>query len=274
VTASSTWRADVRGAARAVGAFALRDLAERQAFRYALVLDLAFGILNLVTFSLISRVVSVPDTAELDGASTYFSFAAVGIAFMLVIQSAAAGVAQRVRQEQQVGTLEALVAQPVAPGTLALGLTAFPFAFALVRSAAYLAVAALFLDLESANADWLGVIVILVASGAAVTALGIVVAAMTVVVPQGQMVGRLLVFALGFLGGAYFPVSQLPAGLEAIAQVVPTRFALDGLRATLSGSSDWWGDLGLLVAFGAIGLPIALLVFRAAVRLAVRRGRL
>ncbi len=61
---------------------------ERAIVRFSLLLDIAFGVLNLVTFSLISRLVTQPDTEQLGGAPTYFAFAAVGIVFILVIQAA------------------------------------------------------------------------------------------------------------------------------------------------------------------------------------------
>ena len=81
-------------------------------------------------------------------------------------------------------------------------------------------------------------------------------------------------FALGFLGGAYFSVSLLPGWLRGLSYLTPTRYALDALRDALFGSGDRRGKLGLLAAFTAVILPLALLGFRSALAVSRRRGTL
>lgn len=83
----------------------------------------------------ISRVLRRrPAHTELAGAHTCFSFAAGGIAFMLVIEAAAGGLMQRVREERLTGTLEALALRPVDAAQLAVGFAGFPFLFANTRA--------------------------------------------------------------------------------------------------------------------------------------------
>ena len=50
--------------------------------------------------------------ADLQGAPSYFAFAVAGILVSLVVASATAEIAGRVRDEQLTGTLELLCAQP------------------------------------------------------------------------------------------------------------------------------------------------------------------
>ena len=52
------------------------------------------------------------------------------------------------REEQTTGTLEALSDDPVGPIELSVGLMGFPFLFASVQAAFYLAVASIFLGLD------------------------------------------------------------------------------------------------------------------------------
>ena len=66
-------------------------------------------------------------------------------------------------------------------------------------------------------------------------AIGIVLAAVALVVERGDVLGRFAGFGLGFLSGAYFPVSELAQPLRVLSDALPTRAALDGQRAALTG---------------------------------------
>ncbi len=266
-----------RPAARGLGAtLALirRDYQERRTFRFAIAFDLVFGMLNLVVFFYISHVLRRPSTGQLHGAHTYFEFAAVGLAYMLVIQAASAGLARRVREEELTGTLEALCTQPVRSPALAFGLAGFQYLFAIARAAGYLLITGLWLGLGIRHPSWIGAITTMAVSSLALTAIGILLAAIVVAARQGEAIVSVAVFALGFLGGAYFPISVLPAWLRALSYLTPTRYALDALRTSLYGGGDWIGRVGVLVGFCSIALPVALLAFRQALRLSVGRGTL
>ena len=264
-------------AARPAAAFTVlalvrRDLAMRRIVKFALALDLVFGVLNLVVFEFIGRVLRDPAPGSVVRAGGYFSFASVGIAFFLVIQTATMGITRQIRDEQQSGALELVVAQPVGAGPMALGIAGFPFMFATVRAVAYLLVAGA-LGLQTSHANWAGVVVVLLAAAPSMTAIGIVLAAVALVIERGDVLGRFVAFGLGFLSGAYFPVSELAPPLRVLSAVLPTRVALDGQRAALAGM-PWWPYAAALVAFGLVTLPVAIEIFTGSLQLARRRGRL
>lgn len=252
-------------------ALVLRDAGAQRVLRVPLLLDLGFGLVNLTVFLFISRALQHPG-ATLPGQHTgYFDFVAVGITFMLVVQAAGAQVTARVTAEQRTGTLEMLAAEPVHPGVLALGLAAYPFVSAVLRAAGYLAVLAGLFGLRVGHADWLGTVLVLICGSLATMAVGIVLAAVTAVVGHGEALARLILVALSFLSGTYFPVAGLPPVLRQVAAVLPTRIALDGLRAALAGAA--WGSTALTLAGAAVLLvPLAVLAFGQAVRIAARRG--
>jgi ABC-2 type transport system permease protein len=181
--------------------------------------------------------------------------------------------ATRIREQRAAGTFELLVAEPVNAATIAIGTAAYPFLFTVVRAGAYLAVAAGLLGLRVTGADWLGVTVLLVVGGLATMAIGVGLAAVAVVWGHGDSAARVLVVALSFLSGTYFPVATLPAPLRLLSAPLPTRLAVDGLRSALAGG-PWLGHAAVLVGSAAVGLPVAVGVFSAALRLAVRRGTL
>ncbi|MEU7620429.1 ABC transporter permease [Micromonospora rifamycinica] len=258
---------------RAVLALIRRDLGERQLIRLPLLLDLVFGAVNLLVFLFISRVLTPPEAHRLLGATTYFDFVAVGITFMLVLQAASTQLTSRVTREQRGGTLELLAAQPVPAAALAVGTAAYPFLLALLRAGFYLVLLHALFGLHTARADWWGVVTVLLAGSAAMMGIGIGLTAFAVAVGYGESTARLLIVGLSFLSGTYFPVAALPGVLPTLTAVLPSRVALDGLRAALSGGA-WVHSALTLLAATVLLLPLSTWVFGRALRIAAARGTL
>jgi ABC-2 type transport system permease protein len=256
----------------AVSALVWRDYRLARSYQLAFFLDLVFGVLNLVIFYFISRTFGDRPSSHLAGAPNYFAFVALGISVTVVMEAASIGLANRLREEQLTGTLEALVAQPVTSLELALGLTGYPFLFAMGRAAFYVLVSGAFLGLDLGRTSWLGFVLMLAVTGIALTAIGILLGAIVLVVKRSRVIASLITFGLGLLGGAFFPRSVLPNWLEPVGKVVPMRFAFDGLRAAVFRGGGWSTDFLVLGAFSLVALPVAVLVFAGSLRLIRRSG--
>lgn len=259
---------------RPIRALVWRDYAITRSYRFALTGDLFFGVLNLAVFYFIARTFRHARIVNLSGAPSYFAFAAVGLAITVVLQSASIGLARRIREEQLSGTLEVLLAHPLSSAQLSLGLAGFPFLFAILRAGLYLAVASPWLDLGRVRTDWLGVAIAFAAVAAAVTAIGIALGAMVLVFKRSEVLGSVVAFALGALGGAYFPVRVLPAPLRDLTVLVPTRAGFEAVRHALFLGGSWAVPTLELVGFAAIGLPVAIRIFGAAIEHNRRAGTL
>jgi ABC-2 type transport system permease protein len=257
----------------AVLALMRRDLLIRTSYRLALILDFFLGVLDVVVFYFISQTFEDGATASLGAAPSYFAFALVGIAVTAVIQATSAGIGVAIRDEQLTGTLEALVTQPLSAIEMAVGMCGLPFVLATFRVALYLVVGGAVFGVSFAHASWLGLVVVLTATATAMSSIGIATAAAVMVIKRGQSISALLIFGLGMLGGAFFPVSVLPEWLQPLAAVVPTRFAFDGLRAALYGGS-WWSDALVLFGFSAVTVPAAIWLFDRALLHGRRAGSL
>jgi ABC-2 type transport system permease protein len=258
---------------RAIWALVRRDFAVTRSYRLAFYLDIGLGVIDLCIYFFISKTFP-QTTADLGGAPSYFAFAAVGLAMTIVIGATSTQLAQRVREEQLTGTLEALTVQPLSATELSLGMGGLPFLFALVRVAVYLIVAGTLLGVSFAGADWVGFAVVLAASAASLSGIGIVLGGLVLVIKRGAVVASLFTFFLGLVGGAFFPVSVLPDWLQTIGKVVPTKFAFDGLRAALYQGGGWQGDAVALAAFGVVTLPLAMWLFGVALAYGRRSGTL
>ena len=251
-----------------------RDYAITRSYRNTFLFELAIGAIEILVYFYISRTFTHVSTGNLNGAPSYFDFAVVGIIVTVVIGATCTELANRVRQEQLTGTLEALFLQPLTTMEVALGLVAIPFLFAMVRAVVYLTLATAILGLTVTHANWLGTGLTLIVTGAAMCGIGIAAGAFVLVVRRGATFTALLLFAMGFVSGAVFPASLLPGWVQPIGEIVPTRFAYDGLRSTLFTGSNWGGDALALALFAAIGVPVAICLFAGALAWSKRRASL
>jgi ABC-2 type transport system permease protein len=259
---------------RIVRTLVAREYASRRTYRLAFLLDILFGVANLLVYYFISKTLGVGQRGDLSGAPTYFAFALVGIAITNVIGAASTGLAYRVREEQYSGTLEALLVQPITLNELSLGLAGYPFLFSMLRAAVYILVGGGLLGVSFANADWLGFILMLLCSALAFGSIGIMLGGVILVVKRGEALVGVIMYSLGILGGAFFPIAALPGWLQPIVNLLPTHFAFHGLRSAIFLGGDWQTDALVLLAFGLVGLPIANYLFRAAVDHTRRAGTL
>jgi ABC-2 type transport system permease protein len=259
---------------RAILALAHRDFLLTRSYRFTFALELMFGVVNLLVYYFISKTFAHVGREHLQGAPSYFDFAAVGIIITVVIGATSTEIANRVRQEQLTGTLEALFMQPLATSEVALGLVGLPFVFAMVRAFFYIAVASIWLGLDVSNASWPGASLTLLATGGAMAGLGILAAAVVLVVKRGELVVGVTLFAMGFVSGAVFPIAVLPEWLQAIGRIVPTRFAFQGLRSALFAGAGWQDDVLALALFTVVGIPLGIALFSAALSWSKRTGSL
>jgi ABC-type multidrug transport system permease subunit len=256
----------------AIAAFVRRDFAIARSYRLAFLLDACYGLLQVAIYFFISRTFEGATATSLEGAPSYFAFAAVGLILGLVVDAASEGIAYRIREEQLSGSLEALVTQPVRALELCLGMVGFPFLFAMTRAVAYLLIAGLWMDLDLARTSFVGLLVVLVTTSTAVAALGIVSAAVVLVLKRGEIVAGMVLFAMTLLAGSVFPISELPGWLEPLGRIVPLRFAFDGARDALFTGTGWVPDAAVLLLFSAAALPLAVWMFGRALTIARRAG--
>lgn len=251
---------------------ARRDWLITRSYKIAFIFDFVFVLANLLAFYFISETFG-DIKQSLGSAPSFFAFASVGMAITIVIQSASVGLAARVREEQLTGSLEFLVAQPITSAEISLGLAGFSFVFATIRAAIYILLSMLLVE-PRVDADWFGFVAVLIAVGLAISGLGVTIGGLILVFKRGESPAALITFALGMLGGALFPIEVLPGWLQAIARVVPTRFAFDGIREALFAGGGWVDDLGWLLATTAIILPAGMFLFDRALAFSKRRGSL
>ncbi len=260
-----------------VGAFLNRDFRINLSYRAAFALQGLTILLPLALYFYLGRVVDQTDFGaqqNLDGG--YFAYAAVGLALLTIVQISLASFSQKLREEQMTGTFEALMATPASPSLIVLASAAYELVRGGIRALLLITVAVVLFGLDlDLDPGSLGVVAAaLVGSLALFAALGVGVAAFTVVFKQTAALVGIVAYGLGILGGVYFPIEVMPTPLEEVARALPFTWGLDVLRASLLGGDVDPLQLAGLFASAAVLLPVALLGFVHAVNRARRTGSL
>lgn len=261
---------------RLLGAFIRRDAAVALSYRVPFALELVSILFSLALFYYLGRLVGA--RAEEEGgqlSAGYFPFAVIGLALLRIVQTGLNSFAQRLREEQTTGTLEALLTTPAPPSLVILGTAAFDLLRATLSAALLVVLGVLVFGVGFEGSEALALVPFAIVGALALfAALGVALAAFSIVYKQASGALAVILPALALLAGVYFPTSLLPEPLETIAGLFPFTWALDVLRsALLEGESDL-GLLLALLAAAAIALPAALALFRAALRRARRDGTL
>jgi ABC-2 type transport system permease protein len=258
-------------------AFLRRDWAIDISYRAAFAFEFVGMVIIVATFFYLSRVVDNGEfSADQSLSGGYFGFIAIGLAFVQIVQVSFTSFARKLRDEQTTGTLEALIATPTNTSVIILSSAAYDLLRATLEGVILLSlsVAVFGLDLDTTPPSLLIALGALVGCIGFFASLGVAVAAFTVVYKRGVGMLTFVVSGLALLGGVYFPVTVLPGGLEAIANLLPFTWGLDVARAALLGGDVDSLQLGGLFAAVAALLPLALVTFNAAIRQAARAGTL
>jgi ABC-2 type transport system permease protein len=263
---------------RKVPAFMRRDLLVLLSYRVAFVSDLLAIAVQAAMFGFIAELVDQSRLPTYAGVqASYFEFVMIGVVITTVSGLLLHRVATAVRQEQMIGTLEALLISPTSPTTVQAGSVAFDLVFIPVRMAALMLAVAFTLGLDFDGSGALPALALLVAFVPFVWGLGLLAAAAIVTFRRGTGVLGAGMGLLGLVSGAFFPLTLLPIWLQRLAEANPVAIVLEGARHALIGGGDWSevaSDAVVLLPVSALALFAGVWAFRAALDREHRRGTL
>ena len=159
--------------------------------------------------------------------------------------------------ERDLGTLHKLLASPAPRSALVLGKALSASERGLLQAAIiYLLAFALGVKLNLDPLALVGVLFIVILGSALFSTFSLIIACLVKTRERFMGIGQLLTMPLFFASNAIYPVSIMPTWLQAIAQVNPLTYEVDGLRALMvvNGASVYGFalDLGFLLAATAL----------------------
>jgi ABC-2 type transport system permease protein len=264
------------GALRLPFAFLLRDLRIEISFKAGLALRVASGLMTVVLFYFVARVIRNVSPASFEEYGGYFAFVVCGLAMATYLAQGIGEMASRIRESQAAGTLEMMVLSPTRFPALLLSASLPIYVLALVSLVAHFVAAGL-LGVDFGGANIPAAALSLIVATPSFAALGLFAVAPALVTQRGNPVSWVIRSVSVLLGGVLYPISVLPPALETMAQGIPITHAVDLMRGSLllgEGVSDLWPELLTLVALTAVLLPLGLLACQLALRLARTDGSL
>jgi ABC-2 type transport system permease protein len=254
-------------------AFLDRDLRVARSYKVSFILGIASVGLSLVSFRFISTLVGTGAVSH--GVGDYFGFVVVGLAMGQMLDVCLTAPAASVRLEQVQGTLEVIAVTPLTPASLACGWLAYPVLSSLITSAMTLAIAGPLGLRFSAHPNIVGAILSFLLGTLSFAGIGILVAAVVLVIQQAASVTKWLIAGLGLISGVLFPISLFPRWVGILSQASPLTHALRAVRGALlagQGLGDLAPDLLALALSAAIMLPGSIVILSLALRRARRTG--
>ena len=258
-----------------IWAFIVRDFLSDISYRFAFVLQLGGMFFAVAVFFYGSRMID-PATAGMEG-FVPFPWLLVGIAFQLYFSTALYSFAEKVRSEQVLGTLEAMLVSPTPTSVVIFSSTAWDFTWGGVRLLVYLLCAVFVfgvkLNVTSPTALALGVGLTLLSSAG----IGMLSASFILYFKRGDPINFLLSMGTTFFGNVIFPSKLLPHPIQWVSDWLPMSWSLQVVRgALLRGASfrDVAGPIGRLAILTAVLVPSGLLCAKVAIRKAKREGTL
>jgi ABC-2 type transport system permease protein len=268
--------------ARTILTFLARDFQNEVSYRFAMILQIG-GIFFSAALWYFIAIFFESSAGEESlrqrlGGLDYFSYVIVGIAVMGYFNAALGSFASKLRYEQTTGTLEAMLVTPTSVGTIMVSSAAWDFLFTTFRFLVYMGFGyflfGLTLNMGSPVAFLLGVLLTVLAF----SGVGILSAAFIIYFKRGDPVS-FFISSAGFLfGGVIFPPTEDVMGpLAGFSRFVPITYANRVVRSSLlrdASLTDLLPDLGVLLLFAVVLLPIGILAARLAIRRAKAEGSL
>jgi len=259
-------------------AFLKRDLSLALSYRLSFVMQLLGIFLSVATFYFLSQLFGNNLVSQLDKyGGDYFSFVLIGLAFSGYVGLSLSNFAASIRDAQMMGTLEIMLLSPTRLSSILISSSLWSYVLTTVQALVYFVMGALLFGFSVSNINIISALVVIILSIASFSGVGILSAAVVLLVKRGDPVAWLFGGLSSLLAGVYYPISVLPGWLEPISRFIPLTYALDAMRlAVLKGSSlfELRYNILVLLGFTIVLTPLSFLAFRKALQRAKAEGSL
>jgi len=263
---------------RLAWAFFKRDALTALSYRVSFAVQLLgnFLILGLIYF--IGKTLgSKPLPALEPYGGNFLAFLLIGIALTDCAGVSLLTFAREIREGQLTGTLEATLLSPVRLPAILICTSLWSYFFSVIRFVLYLGIGAVLYGVSLQHANLPAAAILFLLTILCFMGIGILWAAIVMVVKRGDTIITTLGYTVLLLGGVLFPSAVLPSWLQKLAALVPLKHALDGMRlALLVGTplSELNGIMFKLGIFTAVLLPAGFVAFHIAIQMAKQNGSL
>jgi ABC-2 type transport system permease protein len=256
-------------------AFLKRDFLSDVSYRVAFIFQIVGIFFSVLAFYFITGMID-PKTEGLDGIPP-FEWLLVGLAFQYYFSAALYSFSAKIRNEQLLGTLEAMLVSPTPTSIVIFSSAAWDFTYGAIRVVVYLLFAVLFfgVQLHATSLGTLAVGVLLTFLSSA--GLGILSASFILYFKRGDPINFFLSGLTTFFGNVFFPAEQLPEWLRPVSDFMPITWSLRIVRGSLLQglpAAELRDELARLLLLTVVLLPLGIAFSRIAIRRAKKEGSL
>ncbi len=156
--------------------------------------------------------------------------------------------------EKQSGVMLRLLASPVSRAQILWSKYLHNFSLGTLQLCILFVTGALLFRIDIVT-NAFNLVVVMLASAAACTAFGMLLASVSKTPGQARGLGTLLILAMSSVGGAWFPTSFMSPAIQTLGKASIVTWSMDGFLQVLwrrAGLGDIAADLGVLMAMAAV----------------------
>ena len=239
---------------------------------------LVYGAVNTLAITFIAKELTDAGVVSGRAASDLLLFLLIGTLVWAYLSAVLDDISLVITWERWEGTIEHTLMAPVPRVPHLVGTAVFGVLHAIVRTSLIMLLSLPFFDVRLDGASWATAACVLAVGSVSLIGLGILAGILPMLYPErGEQMSFMVQAFVLLVSGVYYSVDTLPGWLQAVGDVSPATYLLQGVRsAIIDGASigDVGGDLFALVVFAVVLLPVSIATFKAAERWAKRTGRL
>lgn len=171
--------------------------------------------------------------------SSVTQFIVIGNALQAMSFAAVFAVANITSQDKWQGTLPSTLVTPANRLALFVGRAWFQVLLSALIAGAGLLYAGTIFGVSFAQADFLGIAVVVLVTSAAMISFGLLISSVGLYMRTAMIVANIFLFVTLLLSGVNFPVSELPGWLQPVSWVIPLTYGTEAVRMAISGASMW-----------------------------------
>lgn len=259
-------------------AFLKKDFLIESSYKLSFLFNIFAVLISILSYFFIDKLFGhrMVDYLEEFGVN-YFSYVLLGMAFFSYIGVGLGSFSNRIHTEQMQGTLEAILLTPTKISTILFSMALWNLLFATVDMAIYITLGIFLFKIDFANINILSTFLILLLTITSFSSLGIISASFIMVFKRGNPLGWVISSLEGLIGGVYFPITVMPVWLQYVARLLPITYAIRAIQLAVYRGftvTQLVKEIGFLLLFSCILLPLSFASFKYALKKARRQGSL
>ena len=259
-------------------AFLKKDFLIESSYKLSFLLNIFAVLVSILTYFFIDKLFGHRVVSHLEEFGVnYFSYVLLSMAFFSYIGVGLGSFSSRIRSEQIQGTLEALLLTPTKISIILLSLALWNLCFATLNVVIYILAGIFLFNINFTDVNLLSTLVILILTITSFSGLGILSASFIMVFKRGNPVGWVINSLQGLIGGVYFPITVMPVWLQFLARFFPITYAIRAIELAVYrgfGLSQLGEEIGFLLLFSCLLLPLSFASFKYALKKARQQGSL